>query len=172
MRHLQLAQQQWAPAPEQAKDLLDLGLREATVGIESLRELAAGIHPAILTYRGLADALDALAARLPMVIHIDACDMRLPPPIEASIYFFCSEALTNVVKHARASTAHVKVAGEDDHLLIEVRDDGVGGATRRSSGSGLPGLHDRIGALNGTLELSSPMGDGTTLRASISLPSE
>jgi PAS domain S-box-containing protein len=170
--NLQLAHQQWASAPGQAKDLLDLGLQEANLGIESLRELAAGIHPAILTYRGLAAALDALAVRLPMVIQVDACDLRLPAPIEASIYFFCSEALTNVVKHARASTAHVIVAIEEDQLVVEVRDDGVGGTSRRSSGSGLSGLHDRIGALNGTLDLSSPTGGGTTLRASIPLPSE
>ncbi len=170
--NLQLARQQWSSAPERAKELLDRALQEATVGIEDLRDLAAGIHPALLANHGLTAALDALAARLAIPVDVDVCDLRLPGPIEASVYFFCSEALTNVVKHAQARFALVRVAIEEDHLAIEVRDDGVGGVTRRPSGSGLPGLHDRIGALNGTLEVSSPTGGGTTLRASLPLPSE
>jgi signal transduction histidine kinase len=168
--NLQLAQQKWSSAPERAKELLDLAAQEATVGIGSLRDLVAGIHPAILTYRGVAAALEALAARLPVPVDLDVSEMRLPGPIEASIYFFCSEALTNVVKHAQATFARVRMAIEEEDLVMEVRDDGIGGALEQSTGSGLPGLHDRVGALDGTLVVTSPTAAGTTLQARIPLP--
>ena len=170
--NLQLAQQNWSSAPQQAKESLDHALRDARSSIDGLREIAAGIHPAILTHRGLAAALDALAGRLPIPVHLDITDQRLPQPIEASIYFFCSEALTNVVKHARASSAWVRVAPEDDRCAIEVRDDGMGGAGPRLETSGLIGLRDRIGALKGALQISSPASSGTTLRAWIPLTRE
>ena len=95
--NLQLAQQKWSSAPQRAKELLDRALSEAQAGIGELRQIAAGIHPAILTHRGLAAALDALAARLPIPVELDVTADRLPEALEASIYFFCSEALTNVV---------------------------------------------------------------------------
>jgi PAS domain S-box-containing protein len=169
---LQLAQQKWAVAPQQAKELVERALGEARTGIGELRELSAGIHPTILTHRGLAAALDALAGRLPIPVKVDVTSLRFPQAIEASIYFFCSEALTNVVKHARASSASVRVAAEDDRCTIEVRDDGIGGAASRPETSGLIGLYDRIGALKGVLEVSSPASLGTSLRAWIPLPSE
>src|SRR5262249_21338990 len=126
--NLQLAEQKWASAPQRARELLGLALRDARRGIEDLREIAAGIHPAVLTQRGLAAAIDALTARLPIPVHTDVPDRRLPGPIEASVYFFCSEALTNVVKHARATSASVRVELRDDRCAVEVRDDGIGGA--------------------------------------------
>jgi signal transduction histidine kinase len=140
--------------------------------VDDLREIAAGIHPVLLTQRGLAAALDGLAARLPVQVQLDLPDRRLPGPIEVSAYFFCSEALTNVVKHARASCAWVRVQQEDGRCTIEVRDDGIGGAGSRPETSGLAGLHDRIGSLKGTLDISSPAGGGTVLRARIPLPGD
>ena len=168
--NLQLAQQKWSSAPERAQELVDRALGEARAGVDGLREVAAGIHPAILTHRGLAAAIDALAARLPVPVELDVFAGRLPEAIEASIYFFCSEALTNVVKHARAGSAWVRVACEDDRCTIEVRDDGVGGAEARLETSGLIGLRDRIGALKGAMQVSSPASAGTSLRAWIPLP--
>jgi PAS domain S-box-containing protein len=170
--NLQLALQNWSAAPQQAREYLDRALYDARSSIDGLREIAAGIHPAILTHRGLAAALDALVGRLPIPVHLDITDRGLPEPIEASIYFFCSEALTNVVKHAHASTAWVRVAAEDDRCTIEVRDDGIGGAEARLETSGLIGLRDRIGALKGAMHISSPASAGTTLRAWIPLPAD
>ena len=167
--NLQLAQQKWSSAPQQAKKLLDRALSEAQTGIGELRQIAAGIHPAILTHRGLAAALDALAARLPIPVELDVTADRLPEALEASIYFFCSEALTNVVKHARASSAWVRVDREGDRYTIGVRDDGMGGAEPRLETSGLIGLHDRIGALGGVMQINSLASSGTTLRAWIPL---
>ena len=167
--NLQLAQQKWSSAPQRAKELLDRALSEAQAGIGELRQIAAGIHPAILTHRGLAAALDALAARLPIPVELDVTADRLPEALEASIYFFCSEALTNVVKHARASSAWVRVAREGDRYTIGVRDDGIGGAEPRLETSGLIGLHDRIGALGGAMQINSLALSGTTLRAWIPL---
>jgi signal transduction histidine kinase len=167
--NLQLAQQTWSSAPERARESLDRALRDARSGLDGLREIAAGIHPAILTHRGLPAALDALAGRLPLPVHLDITDRRLPEPIEASVYFFCSEALTNVVKHSKANSAWVRVAAEHDRYTIEVRDDGIGGAEARLETSGLIGLRDRIGALKGAMQISSPASSGTTLRAWIPL---
>jgi PAS domain S-box-containing protein len=170
MINLQLAQQEWSSSPERSRQLLDRALRDVKGGIDSLREIAAGIHPAILTQRGLAAALSGLAARLALPVELDIVATRLPRPIESSVYFFCSEALTNVVKHARAGFASVRVALQDDRCTVEVRDDGIGGAVPRAQGSGLTGLRDRIGALHGAMEVSSPVAVGTTLRAWIPLP--
>ena len=165
--NLQLAKQHWSSTPERAKELLDLALQDATRAIEGLRELAAGIHPAILTDRGLAAAMDALAARFPIPIELDVPDLRLPGSVEASLYFLCSEALTNVVKHARAHSASVRIALERDRCVVEIRDDGIGRAKPSLGSSGLIGLQDRIGALTGALTINSPPGAGTTLRASV-----
>ena len=95
--NLQLAQEKWSSAPERARELVELALGEAQIGIDGLRDLAAGIHPAILTNRGLMAAIEALAGRLPLPVELDVVETRLAEPIEASVYFFCSEALTNVV---------------------------------------------------------------------------
>src|SRR5262249_35488564 len=137
--NLQVAEQKWASAPQRARELPGLALRDARRGIADLREIAAGIPPAILTQRGLAAAIDALTARLPIPVQIEVPDRRLPGPIEASVYFFCSEALTNIVKHARATSASVRVELQDDQCAVEVRDHGIGGAPPRAGASGAHG---------------------------------
>jgi signal transduction histidine kinase len=167
--NLQLAEQKWESVPERARELLGLAIQDTRQGIEDLREIAAGIHPAILTQRGLAAAVDALAARLPVPVQSQIPERRLTAPVEASVYFFCSEALTNVVKHAQATSAQVRVEVSDGNCAVEVRDDGVGGARPRSAASGLTGLRDRIGALNGVMDIISPEAGGTVLRAVIPL---
>jgi PAS domain S-box-containing protein len=170
--NLQLAEQRWESAPEQARELVSRALRDARHGLEDLRELVAGIHPELLTQRGLATAVGALAARLPVPVKLDVPGHRLPAPVEVSVYFFCAEALTNVVRHARATSASVRVDLLGRWCVVEVRDDGIGGARPRSEASGLTGLRDRIGALGGTVEITSPTAGGTVIRASIPLPPE
>jgi signal transduction histidine kinase len=168
--NLQLAEQRWESAPQRARELLSQALTDARHGIEDLRELAAGLHPAILTQRGLAPAVRGLADRVPIPVEIDVPGVRLPAPIEASLYFFCSEALTNVVKHARATRAWIRLAVTADQCVAEVGDDGIGGARPGPETSGLIGLSDRIGALGGTLDIISPPPGGTVLRAAVPTP--
>jgi PAS domain S-box-containing protein len=142
------------------------GLAQASA---ELRELAHGIHPAVLTERGLAAAVQALAGRSTVPVEvIETPDDRLAPPIEAAAYFVVAEALTNVAKYAQATAATVQVTVERGSLVVEVGDDGVGGASP-DTGSGLRGLQDRVGALDGTLTVESPKGEGTRLRAVIPL---
>jgi hypothetical protein len=139
---------------------------EANLALEELRDLARGIHPAILTNRGLPAALEDLAARATVPTRVAATpEQRLAEPVEAAAYFVVSEALANVGKHARAQQATVAAAVDDGYLVVEVSDDGVGGAS--CEGSGLQGLEDRVGALDGELELDSPPGGGTRLVARI-----
>ena len=153
--------------PTAAKQLLDAAREESRAALEDLRELARGIHPAVLTDRGLAAALDALADRAPLPVEVGAVPReRLPGAVEAAAYFVVAESLTNVAKYARASHAEVRVAQENGYALIEVRDDGVGGADP-AAGSGLRGLADRLAALDGRLEVVSAPGGGTTVRARI-----
>ncbi|MGD0702749.1 MAG: PAS domain S-box protein [Trebonia sp.] len=167
--NLQLAEQKWDAAPQRARELLGLAVRDARAGLEELREIVAGILPATLTQHGLAAAIGALAARLPIPVQVDVPAGRLPAVVEVSVYFFCSEALTNVVKHARARSARVQIELDVGQCTVEVRDDGVGGARPRLESSGLVGLRDRIGALDGTMDIISPAAGGTALRAVIPL---
>jgi signal transduction histidine kinase len=147
--------------------LLDRASDELRQGLNELRELAHGIHPAVLTDSGLEPALEALVTRTPVPVQVEAeVGERLPPPVESAAYFLVSEALTNVTKYARATKASVAVRRENGEVTVEVADDGVGGATV-DRGSGLRGLADRIAALDGTLSLDSPPGRGTRLRAKI-----
>ena len=140
---------------------------ELALALEELRELARGLHPAILTDRGLRAAVEVLAARVPIPVEIaEIPDERLPEPIEAAAYYLIAEALTNVTKYAQASAVHVRVAASDGSVVVEVSDDGVGGADP-TTGSGLRGLADRVEALGGSLEVASPAGAGTSLRAEI-----
>jgi len=134
--------------------------------IEELRELAHGIHPQILGERGLAAALETLAARSPIPVKVSAPEERLPEPVEAAAYYVVSEALANATKHARAQRVAVRLDRQNGTLAIEVADDGVGGAST-SAGSGLRGLLDRVEALDGRLYVTSPAGGGTTIRAEI-----
>jgi signal transduction histidine kinase len=130
------------------------------VAVEELRELARGIHPAVLTESGLAAALEALAARLPIPVSVEADIDRLPSDVEATAYFVASEALQNVVKHAGATKAGVSASHADGVLVIQVVDDGVGGA-KLNGGSGLRGLTDRVEALGGRVRIESLPGSGT-----------
>jgi signal transduction histidine kinase len=135
--------------------------------LEDLRELARGIHPAILTERGIGPAVDALAARSPIPVETTVqLDERLSGPIEAATYFLVAEALTNVAKYAQATHAVVFVTRERETVQVVVRDDGVGGASL-DKGTGLRGLADRVGALDGTLTIDSPVGGGTQIVATI-----
>jgi signal transduction histidine kinase len=155
-----------ATDPEQA-ELLDRAQEELKTSLAELRELARGIHPAVLTERGLEAAVQTLVQRAPVPVTVDAeCAGRLPEPVESAAYFVVSEGLANVAKYAQATQASVALRREQDRVLIEVADDGVGGADT-ANGSGLRGLADRVAALDGTLTLESPAGRGTALRAEI-----
>jgi PAS domain S-box-containing protein len=164
---LQLAGQRWESAPQRARELVGQALEDARRGLEDLRALAAGLHPAILTQHGLAAAVRALADRIPIPVEIDMPGTRLPAAIEASMYFFCSEALANIVKHAHATRAWIRLDTSAYQYVIEVRDDGIGGARPGPETSGLLGLTDRIGALGGTVDIFSAHPRGTALRAAI-----
>jgi PAS domain S-box-containing protein len=170
LMNLQLAEQRWESAPHRARELVGQALEDTRRGIDDLRELAAGLHPAVLTRHGLAPAVRALADRAAIPAEIDVPDIRLPASIEASLYFVCSEALTNIVKHAQATCAWVRLEAAADRCVVEVRDDGIGGAHPRPETSGLIGLSDRVGAIGGTLEITSPESGGTVVRVSIPMP--
>ena len=142
---------------------------DLALGLEELRELARGIHPAILTDRGLVPAVEALAARATLPVEVSGLPPeRLAEPIEAAAYYVVSESLANVAKYASASRARVDLARDDGLLVVEVSDDGVGGADP-GRGSGLRGLTDRVEALGGRLRVSSEQGSGTTVRAELPL---
>ena len=149
--------------------LLDESSEELQASLDELRELARGLHPVVLTDRGLAAAVRILASRAPVPVEIVALPAeRLPPPVEIAVYFVVAEALTNVAKYARATAATVSIEVAGGRVAVDVSDDGVGGADV-GGGSGLRGLSDRVAALDGTLRLDSPPGAGTRLRAEIPL---
>jgi signal transduction histidine kinase len=153
----------------EAERLLAAAQDELAASMHELRELARGLHPAALTRGGLDAAIEVLAMRAPLPVTVDvAVDPRPSEAIEVAAYYLVSEALTNIAKYARADHAHVSAEVRDDHLVVEITDDGVGGA-EPASGSGLRGLADRLATLRGELDVSSPRGGGTTLRATISL---
>jgi signal transduction histidine kinase len=150
--------------------LLDAARGELDRALEELRELARGIHPAILTDRGLGAALEALAQRAPLPVDLHAMpEDRLPAAVEAAAYFVVAESLTNVAKYSGAEHATVRVGRHDGFAVVEVSDDGVGGADP-AAGTGLRGLADRLAALDGRLEVHSPPGGGTLIRANIPCP--
>ena len=153
-----------------AGDAMDRAEAELQLAIVELRELARGIHPAILTDDGLEAAVRSLAARatVPVTVDFELPD-RLPPTIEATAYFAISEALANVSKHAGATQVVVSATVQDAWLRVEVSDDGTGGADP-SRGSGLRGLRDRVAAVDGALEVTSPAGQGTTVAISVPVP--
>jgi signal transduction histidine kinase len=165
---LRLARMKAEAEPELSK-LLDESSAELQAGLDELRELARGIHPAVLTDRGLGAALEALASRSPVPVEI-TCEPQdgLPDAATTAVYFVVSEALTNVAKYAHAQRATVAVRRVADKVVVEVSDDGVGGANL-AGGSGLRGLSDRVSALDGRLEVRSPVGEGTRVRAEIPL---
>ena len=139
---------------------------ELQAALRELRELARGIHPAILTDGGLPAAVRSLADRAPVPVRLDVAEGRLPDSVESAAYFVVSEALANIAKHAGARSAAVSIARDNGTLVVQVRDDGRGGADARS-GTGLRGLADRVGALNGNLTVMSEPGAGTFVQAEI-----
>ncbi|MDO8184562.1 sensor histidine kinase [Conexibacter sp. JD483] len=164
---LGIAENQVEADPEQARALIREARDEARLALEELRELARGIHPAILTDRGLGPALEALASRAPLPVELSTVPQeRLPAPIEGAAYFVVAEALANVAKYAGATHAEVSVQRLEGHAIVQVSDDGVGGADP-AGGTGLRGLEDRLSAIDGRLAVFSPSGRGTTIRAEI-----
>jgi signal transduction histidine kinase len=155
-----------AELPELARQL-GRGTDELTGAIEELREIARGIHPAILSEGGLGPALRTLTRRAPIPVDLDIRTEHRPAgPIEVAAYYVVSEALTNTAKHAHASRAHIAVEERDSRLHLSIRDDGDGGADP-SRGSGLIGLRDRLDALDGTIEVDSRPGEGTAIVAEL-----
>jgi signal transduction histidine kinase len=146
---------------------LDAARSELDQALGELRELARGIHPSVLTDRGLGAALDGLARRAPLPVELEeTAAERLPDRVESAAYFVVAEALTNVAKYAQATHARVNVSRHSGRILVEVSDDGVGGADP-ATGSGLRGLRDRVSAVGGRLEVDSRPGQGTTVRATM-----
>lgn len=164
---LRLVQSRLESDAASAADLLDESVAELAGATAELRELARGIHPAVLTDRGLDAALKAVAARAPVPVEVTSTvESRLPPPVEAAVYFVAAESLTNVARYAEASRAAVGISLSGAKVTVEVTDDGVGGAVA-TAGSGLRGLADRLATLDGTLTILSPPGEGTIVRAEI-----
>jgi signal transduction histidine kinase len=164
---LRLARDMIGQDPGRAQAVLDGAADELGQALEELRELARGIHPALLSDRGLDPAVETLARRAPVPVKVEAkLGDRVAEPVELAAYFVVAEALTNVVKYAKASQARVRLQRANGEVIVEVADDGIGGAEPRR-GSGLRGLADRIAALGGMFEVNSAPGVGTTVRASI-----
>jgi PAS domain S-box-containing protein len=164
---LRLAQAKLASDAHAADEILSGASIELALALEELRELARGIHPAVLTDRGLGPALESLADRTPLPVEFEELpEERLPAPVEAAAFYVVSEALANVAKYAQASKVSVRVVHENGYAVVEVSDDGVGGAEPKG-GSGLRGLGDRVAALEGRLAIVSPPGAGTRIRAEI-----
>jgi PAS domain S-box-containing protein len=164
---LKLAQRALHEERGDTEQLLADALRTAELATHEVRELAHGILPAVLSHGGLRAGVDAFVSRLDLPVDFEVISERLPPDIEASAYFIIAEALTNVVKHARATRATVWAAADDGVLALEVRDDGIGGA--QPDGHGLMGIADRIETLGGRLRIESNEGDGTVLAAQLPL---
>ncbi|MEU1598327.1 histidine kinase [Streptomyces sp. NPDC005708] len=167
---LQLTREAMAEEASNVSTLLDQCVADARTAIDELRELVCGIHPSVLITKGLLAAVEALATRCPIPVTVHgSCDVRLPAAVESNAYFILAEALTNAVKHARAS--HVKISIKVGSVLeLEVADDGIGGATTNSAGSGVVGMADRVAAFDGTLHIDSQPGSGTAVRAEIPIP--
>jgi PAS domain S-box-containing protein len=169
MMTLRSAQTRLLQDPQVAADLLETAREHLERGLQDLRDLARGIHPALLVDHGVGAAIRALAARasVPVVV-TDGLQERLAPDIESTLYFSAAEAVTNAAKHARASEITVEIDRERDAVFVLVADDGVGGAAAEEGG-GLRGLRDRLAAVEGSIEVHSPPGAGTRLRARIPL---
>jgi signal transduction histidine kinase len=168
--HLRLAQETLHDDPFATQTMLAGAGDDLKKALDELRELARGLHPAVLTDRGLAPALESLANRSPFPVTIAGVPAgRLPEPVEAAIYYVVAESLTNAAKHSGATEGSVELSTTPETVVLEIRDDGSGGADL-SSGSGLRGLVDRVEALGGTLQLESPADGGTSVRAELPLP--
>jgi signal transduction histidine kinase len=166
---LGLAEARMKSDPEEAARLIAQAREEAQEAVRELRDLARGIHPGVLSQRGLRAALEALAARAPVPVEVTGIPPQpVDPAVETAAYFITAEALTNVAKYAHATTASVRLELDEGRLRVEVRDDGVGGADL-DSGTGLRGLRDRVDALDGRFEVESPRGGGTVITAELPL---
>ncbi len=165
---LRLVESKLGADDETAAEILAGARTELGLALEELRELARGIHPAILTDRGLRPALEALAARVPIAVSLETPVERLASAVEAAAYYVVAETLTNVAKYAEATAVEISLTTSDGTLMVTVSDDGVGGADP-DRGSGLRGLADRVDALEGVLVVTSEPGHGTTIRALIPL---
>jgi signal transduction histidine kinase len=164
---LHIAEDKLGPGSDDAKRLLERARRQLDGALRELRELARGIHPAVLSDRGLGAAVEALAHRAPVPVQLDGLpSQRYPEHVELAAYFVVSEALTNVAKYASASRATIAVVQDNGLLTVEVNDDGVGGA-EVERGTGLRGLAARLESIDGRLKVESEPGRGTTVRASI-----
>jgi signal transduction histidine kinase len=167
--HLRIAQETLREDPAAAEAMLMRVGNDLKLALEELRELARGLHPAVLSDHGLEPALQSLANRAPFPVEIDGVPpLRLDEGVEAAVYYFVAESLTNAAKHADASEARVQISKTNDAVVVEIRDNGSGGASMHD-GSGLRGLADRIEALGGQFELRSPSGRGTIVRATLPL---
>jgi signal transduction histidine kinase len=163
---MQLGAVRTAVADERTRSLVDSARSDLREAVAELRDLARGLHPAVLSQAGLGPALESVAERLPVPVALDVPARRFDPTVESAAYFLACEAMTNAAKHADATSVRVCVREVPDRLLVEVLDDGVGGASA-SPGGGLAGLQDRVAALGGTLTVDSPPGHGTRIAASI-----
>jgi PAS domain S-box-containing protein len=163
---LKLALRELRHDDEKAREFVSEALDHAQQAISELRELVHGILPGVLTSGGLRAGVEDLMSHSSLPVTVDVATERFPPVIEATAYFVVSEALTNAVKYSRAQGAEVAAYAKEGLLRVEVRDDGIGGADP-SRGSGLAGLADRVEALGGTIEITSPAGSGTSLVAKI-----
>jgi signal transduction histidine kinase len=146
--------------------LLGEAVAELQVAVDELRELARGVHPAVLTEEGLAAAVESLATRTPIAVSLDVLEDRMPEQVEATAYFVVCEALTNIAKHAHASKAAVGAHRANGVVTVDIEDDGIGGAFAQD-GSGLRGLADRVEAMGGHLTIASPPNRGTRIVAEI-----
>ena len=164
---LKLAQRALSETDSEAKSLVDEALEQVQQGNVELRELAHGILPSVLTHDGLQAGVESVVSRLGLPVHADIPNERLPAEIEASAYFIIAEALTNVVKHAEATRTDVRARVENETLLVEVRDNGVGGAD--PAGHGLVGLADRATALGGRFQVERLASGGTLVAATLPL---
>jgi signal transduction histidine kinase len=165
--HLHLLRRKLDTAPDEAPALVESAQTELALALEEIRELVRGLHPRLLSDRGLEPALAGLAERslLPVEI-VETPAQRLPPAVEAAAYYLVAEALANAAKHSEATAVTVRVRADGGGTTVEIADDGVGGADP-GSGTGLRGLADRVAALGGALDVVSEPGCGTTLRAEL-----
>lgn len=167
--HLRMAQETLHDDPRAAEAMLESVAADLKQALEELRELARGLHPAVLTDRGLAPALQSLANRSPFPVEVAGVSpQRLPEPVEAALYYVVAESLTNAAKHSKATEGRVELSTTPDAVVVEIRDNGSGGASL-TGGSGLRGLVDRIEALGGKLRLQSDVGRGTVIQAELPL---
>jgi PAS domain S-box-containing protein len=165
---LRLAESRTSTNPAEAAEIINAAREELAAALEELRELARGIHPAVLTDRGLAAAVETLVVRTPVAVEVEMPSERLPAPIEAAAYYVISEAITNIVKYAGATSITVAVVRDEESVIVTVIDDGCGGADP-AAGTGLRGLRDRVAALDGALTVDSPTDRGTRIIAEIPL---